>query len=72
MVTECSRRAMVAVGIGPFESRRAAMFQRATNIPAPILADLLGVSEKNAADWAHLSGRDWNTYIGHRTHQEAT
>jgi hypothetical protein len=64
--TENIRRDLVAIGIKPFEHRKAAMFQLAATLPAPILAELLGTSDVNAAAWAALAARDWGTYIHHR------
>lgn len=66
IATENIRRGLVAVGMKPYEGRKAALFQLAADIPAPVLADLIGISHKNAADWAHLAARDWRTYIAHR------
>lgn len=38
-------------------------------IPAPILAELVGISQNNAAKWVALAARDWATYISHRAEQ---
>lgn len=67
LVTEVFRRELTTHGIKPYESRKAAMFHLATTMPAPILAGLLGITNKNAATWADLAARDWNTYINHRS-----
>jgi hypothetical protein len=63
LATENIRSQLVERGIKPHNSRKAALFQLATEVPTPILADLLGVSIKTATNWASLAARDWNTYI---------
>lgn len=64
--TENVRAQLVDRGIHPAETRKAALFQLASAIPAPVLADLIGNTSKNAATWAQLAGRDWNAYIADR------
>lgn len=66
LVTEVFRRDLTAIGIKPYESRKASMFHLAARIPAPVLAGLLGITDRNAAAWAKLAGRDWSAYIQHR------
>lgn len=66
LVTEVFRRDLNAIGIKPHESRKAALFHLAATIPAPILAGLLGVTDRNAATWAELAARGWNSYIRDR------
>lgn len=34
-------------------------------LPAAVLADLLGISEGNAARWSELAGGDWASYAAH-------
>jgi hypothetical protein len=65
--TENIRGQLVAVGIKPYESRKAALFQLAAEMPAPVLAELLAITGTNAADWAKLAARDWTGYIADRT-----
>ena len=57
---------LVAIGIKPYENRKATLFQLAGDIPAPVLAELIGISNDNAADWARLAARDWSGYIADR------
>ena len=64
--TENIRRDLVEIGIKPYESRKAALFQLAGEMPAPILAELIGITDNNAADWARLAARDWTGYIADR------
>jgi hypothetical protein len=42
--------------------RRAAMQQLAAEVPAAVLADLLGIAVTTAVDWAHTTGGDWSRY----------
>lgn len=64
--TESIRRDLVEIGIKPYESRKAALFQLAGDMPAPILAELIGITDNMAADWAKLAARDWTGYIADR------
>ena len=64
--TETFRRDLVKIGIKPYEARKAALFQLAGSMPAPVLAELLGLTDGNAADWARLAARDWTNYIALR------
>ena len=66
LATENIRAQLVAVGIKPHENRKATLFQLAGDIPAPVLADLIGITHDNAADWARLAARDWTGYIADR------
>jgi len=66
LTTEAFRRDLVKIGIKPYEARKAALFQLAGSAPAPILAELLGLTDSNAADWARLAARDWTHYIALR------
>lgn len=70
LVTEVFRRDLNAIGIKPHESRKAAMFDLASTIPAPVLAGLLGITDRNAATWAQLAARDWHSYIHQRDSRE--
>jgi hypothetical protein len=66
LATENVRAQLVARGIKPYQNRKAALFQLAGDVPAPVLADLIGLTPDNAAAWAKLAGRDWTTYIADR------
>ena len=66
LATENIRSQLVAVGIKPYENRKATLFHLAGDIPAPVLAELIGISTDNAANWAKLAGRDWTSYIADR------
>ncbi|MEV6522878.1 hypothetical protein AB0M43_13100 [Longispora sp. NPDC051575] len=49
------------------QARNAAMMHLASEIPAPVLADLLGLDPGRAVAWARLAGRDWASYAANRT-----
>ena len=66
LATENIRSQLVAIGIKPYENRKATLFQLAGEIPAPVLAELIGITNNNAADWARLAARDWTDYIAER------
>jgi hypothetical protein len=63
LVRESFRGHLVAAGVRPGHSRHAAMFSLAGEVPAPVLAELIGIADKTAVEWAALAARDWNTYI---------
>ncbi len=67
LATENVRSQLVERGIKPYDNRKAAQFQLATQIPTPLLADMLGIDEHTAVRWAALTNRSWNTYIAERT-----
>jgi len=45
--------------------RRAALMHLAGQLPAAVLADLLGLHPTTAAHWVRTAGGDWNTYAAH-------
>ena len=68
LATENIRSQLVAIGIKPYENRKAALFQLAGDMPAPVLAELLGITTKNAADLAKLAAPRLDPgYIAERT-----
>ena len=66
LVRETFRGHLVAAGVRPGHSRHAAMFALASEVPAPVLAELIGVADKTAAKWAALAGREWSEYVTQR------
>lgn len=66
LVTENVRNELVAHGIPPSHARKAAMFQLAAEMPTPVLADILGLSNTTAVRWATLAARDWSHYAAMR------
>lgn len=66
LATDNIRHQLVERGIKPYRSRKAALFQLATEIPTPLLADLLGIGQTTAVRWAALASRGWGSYIAER------
>jgi hypothetical protein len=61
-----------ALGIYAQTGRRAALLDLAAQLPAAVLADLLGLHENTAAKWMHQAGGDWSRYaaeLARRPHQ---
>ena len=50
------------LGIRPAHARSAALFQLATELPAAILARMLGIHIQVAVAWQHASAGDWTGY----------
>lgn len=53
---------MANLGINAQTGRRAAMHRLAAEVPAAVLADLLGIAITTAVEWVHTSGGDWANY----------
>jgi len=66
LATENIRSPLVQRGIQPGTARNAAMYQLASEIPTPILAEMLALHPNTAARWAALAARDWSRYIAQR------
>lgn len=62
-----TKRLNTELGIFVRPARGAALCDLATDLPSPVLAELLGVSASAAARWTALAARDWTTYIARRT-----
>jgi hypothetical protein len=61
-----------ALGIYAQTGRRAALLDLAAQLPAAVLADLLGLHHNTAAKWMHQAGGDWSRYaaeLARRPHQ---
>ena len=54
-------------GIAARASRSAALINLASDLPAPILADLLGMHVNTAVRWSHRVKRDWASYLAARS-----
>ena len=50
------------LGLRPAQSRTTALFGLATELPAAVLAQLLGIHIKVAAEWQRTAAGDWTTY----------
>ena len=51
-----------ALGIHAAKFRRAALTGLAAQLPAAVLADLLGLAPKTAVEWMRQAGGDWSRY----------
>ena len=49
------------IGIRPAQARSTALFSLAAELPAAILARLLGIHVKVAVQWQHAAAGDWTT-----------
>jgi hypothetical protein len=50
------------LGIHPGQARSTALYQLATELPAALLARMLGIHIDVAVAWQHASAGDWMTY----------
>ena len=55
------------LGIRAQPGRRAALTHLAAQLPAAVIADLLGIHPTTAAHWVHDAGGDWNRYAAQLT-----
>ena len=53
---------LTPLGIDARAGRRAALLQLASQLPAPVLADTLGITATTATDWVKAAGGDWANY----------
>lgn len=63
---------LARLGIRAAQNRLAALLQLAADIPAPLLADLLGIHPNTAQVWSRLANRGWGDYQAMRTKADAT
>jgi hypothetical protein len=54
------------LGIACAQHRQTALLELASQLPAPVLADLLDVHPTSAARWKKLGQGDWASYVAHR------
>ncbi len=67
------RQRLKALGIQPRQARNTALFQLATDLPAALLARLLGIDISAAVAWQRISSGDWMTYaadVSRRAHAD--
>lgn len=50
------------LGIDARAARRAALLQLGSQLPAPVIADALGITATTATDWVKAAGGDWANY----------
>jgi hypothetical protein len=60
-------RLLNRAGIRTREGRSGALWGLTADLPAPILADLLGLSVSAATRWSATAGTDWGDYLAART-----
>lgn len=60
------------LGLRPAQSRTTALFGLATELPAAVLARLLGTHIKVAVEWQHASAGDWTTYAADYSRRKPT
>lgn len=53
---------LLRLGLHPGEARSTALFQLATDLPAAVLAQMLGISIGVAVKWQQASSGDWASY----------
>ena len=56
------RERLRLLGLRPARARSAALFQLATELPAAVLARMLGIHIKVAVQWQQASAGDWTSY----------
>jgi hypothetical protein len=59
-------------GITPVPGRHAAIVAMTADIPAAVLADLLGIAPKTADRWANAVNTDWTYYLAARDQTSST
>lgn len=57
-------------GITPLAGRNTGRLLLAAEVPAAVLAEILGVHEATATRWAGRARRDWHTYLAHRRSEQ--
>lgn len=66
------RKRLGTLGIQCRGSRNAALLQLATEVPAAVLADTLGLSANTAVRWTKTAGGDWTRYAARRARLTST
>ena len=57
------------LGINARAARRAALIDLAAQLPAAVLAELLGITNGTAVHWVRDAGGDWSRYAAHLANQ---
>jgi hypothetical protein len=60
------------LGLRPAQNRSTALCGLAAELPAAVLARLLGIHIKVAVEWQHASAGDWTTYAADYSHRKPT
>jgi hypothetical protein len=61
------RARLGTLGLRARPTRTAALLQLAAEVPAKVLADLLGISPKTAVGWVTAAGGNWSGYAAARS-----
>jgi integrase len=61
------RKRLAAIGISCRRVRNAALFELAREVPAAVLADMLGLHASTAVRWVERAGGNWTHYAAGRT-----
>ena len=61
------RKRLAALGINCRQVRNAALFELAREVPAAVLADMLGLHASTAVRWVERAGGNWTAYAAGRT-----
>jgi len=64
---EYMRTRLAKIGINCRQIRNAALFELARDVPAAVLADMLGLHPTTAVRWVERAGRNWSNYAAVRT-----
>ena len=62
LTVEQLRKRLAGLGIVLRPTRQAALLQLASELPAPVLADLLGLHPNTAVEWVRTARGDWAAY----------
>lgn len=65
-------RRLQAIGLHPRQSRNTALFTLASEVPAAILAKMLGLHIKSAIQWQKASAGDWAAYAADVSRRDRT
>jgi len=69
MATQALSNRLNNHGVLPRAGRNTALITLAADLPAPIVADLLGLQIDTAVRWTKYAKRDWHSYLAERKHQ---
>lgn len=61
---------LTPLGIDARAGRRAALLQLASQLPAPVIADTLGITATTATDWVQAAGGDWANYAAQTSRRQ--
>jgi len=64
---EYLRTRLAGIGIECIPARNAALIQLASQVPAAVIADLLGIHVSTATKWVALGGGNWASYAAMRS-----